>query len=942
MPLLHFKSDALPGGVSAGEARVREKVFLEHYASLKDRALQFTHGQKERAEDLVHDTFVQFQVKQVDVEAIEDVKAYLHGMLRNLYLLQVRRATRHPVHQLSLLDHDSADIGLRAQSPADQFQAADLLVRACRFVCHRKESSIPASILTLRFFHGYYTDEICQLTGTQRRQVNKWLSRGREETKAFLANPQPLPEDKKQANPAPPSSPRSFLIYLRRLIFDSCTAPCEVLAPDAAVSDVQALAHLVSCPTCLERRSRQLGLPSVNERMMDDISNGNDGPAPESTDKLRRSSSSLASRGKTKTSQRIRRAYHDRLREVFEHHPSELSIAFDGETHATLLLNGPLNTLNLSLEQKQCPDSIAILSEQEVCLLVLDRKEIECAERKVYSVSLSDGRDLQVEVFPDYRGPSIHIAYRDPDLSPSRLLVQERNERDERLSLRSGDEAHSRIVSFVLHWWRKLVQRLGNIPVPSMNPTLATSMVLAVAATVLLVLGLQQQQRKAAAVAMLTRAAAADPVLQTSGQPGVIYQSIKIRTREGSVERTIYRDAQRKRRSKPSPLGANQALARKLAGAGVNWDAPLSPAGYKDWHDRQPSESDTITRAGSNLIVLTTSVSGDPDVASESLTLRESDLHAVSRSVNFRSSGTVEIAELEYGELPWGPETDGFFEPESSGFPKSVHPSVLPHLPRVLSESQFDEAELEARLALHAVGADTNERVDIARGTNSVNVRGVVATDARKREIESQLRLIPNVIAAIYTFDELEKGSKSSQDVTSLALSSVTETPSPLEVYLQGKGASLEEIRQTGLKLSNASVVITREAKALSELHTRYPVSDELTATARDALRALVADHKTKLLAAIAVQQQVLEGAGFTPSPSSATDANADLSALSQRVNARCIELLSGAAEPSRPASQIVPELFSAATELHLAAARIPDTLSSAQAAATSTTKTRP
>jgi RNA polymerase sigma factor (sigma-70 family) len=212
MALLNFRSEQLLSNPRQQTDRIREKQFLEHYHWLLNCALQFTRGQRERAEDLVHDVFVQFQIKQVEVAAIEDIRSYLYGILRNLFLLQVRRTARHPMQQFSLLDHDSAEMGLRAEGSFDQLQSADLLIRGCTFACHRKETSLPASILILRFFHGYYTDEICRITGAQRRQVNKWLARGRDEAKQYLDAPYPLPEQEASFKEAPPRNPGDLLL----------------------------------------------------------------------------------------------------------------------------------------------------------------------------------------------------------------------------------------------------------------------------------------------------------------------------------------------------------------------------------------------------------------------------------------------------------------------------------------------------------------------------------------------------------------------------------------------------------------------------------------------------------------------------------------------------------------------------------------------------------
>ena len=944
MALLNFQAEQHQSGFRSDADRAREKVFLEHYRWLQSCAMQYTHGQRERAEDLVHDVFLQFQIKQVEVEAIDDLRGYLRGILRNLYLLQLRRAARYPVQQLSLLDHDSAEMGLRAQSALDHFQTADLLVRACNFVCHRKETSVPASILILRFFHGYYTDEICRATGAQRRLVNKWLTQGRNETKTYLESPYPLPEREAGFKAARPNTPRAFLAYLRRLIFDSCTTPCSILEDEpgqgAGHNSVQALAHLVSCPTCLERRSCGLGLPSVTDRMMDDISGRSDG-TNDGKGKSRGTFLDFDRRAPRK--KRLRQVWGDRLREIFEHHPSELSIAFDGETHAALLLNAPLNTLNLSLEQRQCPDSIGILSEQEVCLLILDRAEIESRERKVYTLPLSEGRLLEVVITPEFRGPSIQIAYRNPGYLPMWASTWNDSPADAEPGLLLVPEREPGRISDapVRNLWERMVRALPRFERPAMNPTLATALLLAVSSVVLLVLGLQQR-RTAVAADILKRASAAELLLRTDVSPGVIYQHLTIHAPGGTFERTIYRDAQRRRQPKQLDGRGVDPLRRKLAGAGVDWELPLSPVSYKEWHDRLSSERDAVTLRGKNLIVLTTTVTGDSSVARESLTLRESDLHAVDRTIEFRDMGTVEIAEVDYGVLPWGPETEKFFEPladMSPQLPSSLRPSL--HLPRPLSEAEFDEAELEAQLALHRLGADTSERIDIVRGGNSVQVKGIVATADRKREIETRLRQVPNVVSAIYTFEELDNRQRSSEAITSLKQSSVVETPSPLETYLLAKQEGREEIRQLGLKLSNASVSARRECNAITELLARFSTQKILTANARSAADALLADHKAKLLTALEEEERLLAEAGFSSASMSANlgatklAATASLSAMANRNSSLCVELLSGSPEPSRAATAIVPELEASIAELRATAMRAPNSVTASQTSPT-------
>ena len=48
-----------------------------------------------------------------DLRGIESLDRHLYGMLRNLYVSHLRRATRAPAVSLTAVEYDSAEIGLR-------------------------------------------------------------------------------------------------------------------------------------------------------------------------------------------------------------------------------------------------------------------------------------------------------------------------------------------------------------------------------------------------------------------------------------------------------------------------------------------------------------------------------------------------------------------------------------------------------------------------------------------------------------------------------------------------------------------------------------------------------------------------------------------------------------------------------------------------------------
>ena len=114
-----------------------------------------------------------------------------------------------------------------------------------------------------------------------------------------------------------------------------------------------------------------------------------------------------------------------RRRDRFEHHPKEISLVFDGQVHATLMVNGTTNKLNLSLDAKEIPGSIAVLSEQDVRFLLLNRDQLTCTEKRVYRLHLSEERLLQVIVTPEAFGPAVQVIYEDPPFVTKTAIAEE-------------------------------------------------------------------------------------------------------------------------------------------------------------------------------------------------------------------------------------------------------------------------------------------------------------------------------------------------------------------------------------------------------------------------------------------------------------------------------------------------------------------------------------
>jgi len=149
-----------------------EELFIERYTRLLSWSLQLSDNHRDLAEDLLHDAFIRFTLAKPDLDGITNLDGYFYGTLRNLHLLQLRRNVRNRLLQLSVVEYDSARDSLRTIDLRDQLQAQDELRRICRYACERKEVSRSASVLILRFFHGYFPSEVAQVVRASRASVD--------------------------------------------------------------------------------------------------------------------------------------------------------------------------------------------------------------------------------------------------------------------------------------------------------------------------------------------------------------------------------------------------------------------------------------------------------------------------------------------------------------------------------------------------------------------------------------------------------------------------------------------------------------------------------------------------------------------------------------------------------------------------------------------------
>jgi RNA polymerase sigma factor (sigma-70 family) len=416
-----------PAKIAPDSKRRHEEVFLARYTRLRAWALQLTENDRERAEDLVHDAYIQFTFTLPDLNAISNLDGYLYTMLRNLHLSQVRRSQRQPLRTLSIVDYDSAEIGLRAADPREQIRLQDELREVCRYASIRKETSKAGSVLILRFLHGYYPREIALVMRSTRQAVEERLRVARSEARQYLENPSSLrflretPQIPQLARAGFAQTADALLNELRQTIFDSRQGDClttgqlETLYRYGEVSGIDhtAFAHIASCPKCLDEVNRLLDLPLLVERFPTDTL-GTD------TNSKSGGSGGGGTGGTTGgASESELRRCRKRAKDVLEHRPSELCISVNGYLMAAQKVGSELSEQTLSINVAEKIDFVEIFSEQEIRLLFLPVEEQPSngTYKPRARVRLSDDRTLEATLVFSRPWPTLQVVYSDPLMS---------------------------------------------------------------------------------------------------------------------------------------------------------------------------------------------------------------------------------------------------------------------------------------------------------------------------------------------------------------------------------------------------------------------------------------------------------------------------------------------------------------------------------------------
>ena len=378
------------------------------------------------------------------------------------------------------------------------------------------------------------------------------------------------------------------------------------------------------------------------------------------------------------------------------------------------------------------------------------------------------------------------------------------------------------------------------------------------------------------------------------------------------------------------------AIERLFRLANYNWDDPLSARSFQTWRDRLPVKRDEVATIedpkspdrNSYRIRTTTDAS---ELVSATLKLRMTDFEPLEGRFEFRNRDWVEMTELtDQPTLPASTvagATGGM--PRQPGMPPDrVEPSAEPMNPAGVAE------ELQVVAALHQVGADLGDPVEITRESGQILVSGTGIPPQHQKQIHEALDSMPGVVVR---FSEpggvpfgpgAPPGPEGTPPETPALRDSAGSAPPPFQARLEERLGGRPQFERFSSQLLDESDALMSRAYALRRLAQQFPpdVERQLSAGDRRVLRDLGGEHVAALAGQsaemAAALSRILADLGGTAAPGEIRfesaawqPASEELLSAARRVET-VLAVLLGMAPPDNPADQTPSQLLAALAQL--------------------------
>ena len=416
-------------------------------------------------------------------------------------------------------------------------------------------------------------------------------------------------------------------------------------------------------------------------------------------------------------------------------------------------------------------------------------------------------------------------------------------------------------------------------------------------------IGTQLRQPPAVEAAPLLRRA----IAASQARPPAI-RRIRIRTRSQQLVRTVQAPA--------TTIEMPPEIASMFASAHYDGSDALSARSYLAWHKQLSTKQDEVATREDRYEIRTTTPSNE--LAEARLTLRAVDLQPIEGRFEFRNRDWVEMTELPPQDSPASTvaRTDGV-SPSVPGRAAERPPTAEPQ-----AASLADE--LQAVTALHQVGADLGDPVEVGREGGRVVVSGTGLSAERQQEITAALAALPNVVLRFAQPAAPPAGAPQTAGGAASA-----PAPSNLQSRVEAQLGNRQQWENFTSQLLDRNDAVMTRAYALRRLAQQFPTEaqGQFSAADRELLKNVGREHLealTRETAALSASvSPVLTGMGATPvetqSGPVAPTANWQGGAEELFHAARRVETLSAAllgVSPDPPAGDIPSNLLTALARL--------------------------
>ena len=346
------------------------------------------------------------------------------------------------------------------------------------------------------------------------------------------------------------------------------------------------------------------------------------------------------------------------------------------------------------------------------------------------------------------------------------------------------------------------------------------------AALALCYVGVQQLREtpKVQAAALLQKA-----VRAAQSRPAA-HQRLRITTRTGQMTRVVgvaYK-----------PPAREVEIARLFDAANYDWNDPLSAKSFARWRDGLAHFQDAVASQPNSYDIKTTTE--DSELVSATLKLRTTDLEPMEGRFEFRNRDWVEMTELVDQQTNPASIVAG----TTGGMPRQ--PGVPPgpiEVPKETAEPAAFSEELQVVNALHRLGADLGDPLEISREGGQVLVSGTGIPPQRQQQIHGLLDRLPHVVVR---FDDpvFPAGATPVQSEPATRDAAGPEKSTYAARIEERLGGRPQFERFSSSVLDWTDSAMTR-AYALRRLAQQFPAAaeNEMTAEDRRTLRRLGREH---------------------------------------------------------------------------------------------------